>query len=60
MAGVREADVEFRKTLIEWILKMRKTPGWEDYASSALAQYAASMPWLRLNAGVKAAIEAAC
>ena len=54
MENVAQSDL--RKRLIEWILKMRNTPGWEDYASDALKRYAAQMPWLRLNAGVKEAM----
>jgi hypothetical protein len=57
VAGVK-SEAEFRTELIEWIVKMRKTPGWEDYASSALAHYVALLPWMKLNSGVKQAMSA--
>lgn len=45
-----------RARLIAWILEMRGTD--EEYARYALQQYGAMLPWMRLNAGVREAMNA--
>lgn len=46
--------MDLRERLISWILEMRELD--EDYARYALARYAAALPWMQLNRGVREAM----
>lgn len=52
---MKTGKTDFRKQLIDHILMMKKHD--ETYAREALKWYAATLPWLGLMAGVRAALE---
>ena len=44
-----------REDYIQWLIKMQRTPGWQEYGEAIVARYDKTLPWLDLAAGVEEA-----